>query len=117
MIQADTKIAHLESLAQADPGPSWKTLLSTAARCMPQDLWLDKITAGSNGQVTLQGNSYTEATIYEFVGYLESAPGWSQVALEGSWPAAGRMGRTTKFDVRCEFGDCSDDNEGRTGND
>ena len=117
MIQADVKIAHLESLARADRGPSWETLLSTVAQCMPKDLWMDKITAGSDGQVTLNGSSYAEATIYEFVGYLESAPAWSQVALEGTWPAAGRMGRTTKFDIECKFSGYSDGSEELTSND
>lgn len=117
MIQVDTKIAHLESLAEADRGPSWGTLLSTVAQCMPKDLWMDKITANSKGQVTFNGSSYSEATIYEFVGYLESVSIWSQVALEGTWPAVGRMGRTTKFDVQCEFSGSSDRSEGLSSND
>ena len=101
--EADTKIELLEALGDADDGMSWNTMLATLARCMPRDLWLDRVTVEKDNQVTLAGNSYREGTIYDFVNNLEPAPGWSQAAIEGTWPAATKSGRMTKFDIQCKF--------------
>ena len=101
--EADTKIELLESLGESDDGMSWKTMLSTLAKCMPQDLWLDKVTADRNGQVALGGSSLREGTIYDFVSNLEPAPGWSQAAIEGTWPASAKLGPMTRFDIQCKF--------------
>ncbi len=103
MAEADAKIDLLEALGDADDGMTWNTMLWTLARCMPRDLWLDRVTVDKNHQVTLAGNSYREATIYDFVSNLEPAPGWSQAAIEGTWPAATKAGRMTKFDLQCKF--------------
>ncbi len=109
--EIETKSAHLQALADAVSGAWRETMLSTVARCMPEEIWLDRITIDSQGKVTLTGNSYLEATIYQFVDYLKRSPGWSYVALEGTWPASTRSGRTTKFDIQCEFDARTDDNE------
>ena len=101
--EADTKIELLEALGDADDGMSWNTMLSTLARCMPRDLWLERVTVDKNNRVTMAGNSYREGTIYDFVNNLEPAPGWSQAAIEGTWPAATKSGRMTKFDIQCKF--------------
>ena len=104
--QADTKIDLLAALRESDDGVPWETMLSTLAKCMPRDLWLDSVTIDRNGQVALGGSSFREATIYDFVSNLEPAPGWSRPAIEGTWPASTNLGRTTKFDIQCEFDVC-----------
>jgi len=103
MAEADTKIGLLEALVESYDGVSWGTALSTLAKCMPQDLWLDRVTIDRSGQVTLDGSSFREGTIHEFVSNLEPAPGWSRPAIEGTQPASTNLGATTKFDIQCEF--------------
>ena len=70
---------------------------------LPQDLWLEKITVDRSGQVALGGSSLREGTIYNFVGNLEPAPGWSQAAIEGTSPASTKFGPMTRFDIQCKF--------------
>ncbi len=103
MTIAETKAAHLRAIAEESAVPPWGDVLGILARCMPEDLWLERIMADSQGKVALTGNSYAEATIYQFGSYLESSPQWSYVTVEGTWPASTRLGRTTKFDIQCEF--------------
>jgi type IV pilus assembly PilN-like protein len=103
MAEADTKIDLLEALGDSDDGISWKTMLSTLAKCMPQDLWLDKVTIDRSGQVALGGSSFREGTIHDFVSNLEPAPGWSQPAIEGTQSASSKLGPTTRFDIQCKF--------------
>ena len=103
MAEADTKIELLEALAESNGRASWQTVLSTLAKCMPQDLWLDTVTIDQSGQVALAGSSFREGTIYDFVANLEPAPGWSRPAVEGIWPASNNLGPTTRFDIQCKF--------------
>jgi len=111
MTEADTKAAHLRTIAKEATVPPWEEILTIVARCMPEDVWLEKIAADSQGKVALTGNSYREATIYEFGTHLESSPGWSYVTVEGTWPASTRLGRMTKFDIQCKFDDPVNDSE------
>lgn len=110
----DAKTSCLQAIADGVSGQAWETMISRVARCMPEDLWLDKMTADHEGKVRLTGNSYREAAIYEFVDHLGPSPGWSHVAVEGIWPASTRVGQTTKFDVQCKFGVRNDDSGERS---
>ncbi|NQU20726.1 MAG: PilN domain-containing protein [Candidatus Nealsonbacteria bacterium] len=115
--EAETKTTHLRTIAKEATVPPWGEVLAFVARCMPNDLWLDKIVADCDGKVALTGNSYREATIYEFGSYLESSPGWSYVTVEGTWPASTQLGRTTKFDIQCKFDDPANGSEELNRND
>ncbi len=70
---------------------------------MPQEVWLERITADLQGKVTLDGNSLSQAMVYEFGKHLKESPGWSYVTVEGTWDANASMGRTTKFAIECEI--------------
>ncbi len=111
MTEVETKAAHLRAIAIEATVPPWQELLAIVARCMPEDVWLERMVADSQGKVALTGNSYREATIYQFGSYLESSPGWSHVTVEGTWPASSQLGRMTKFDIQCKFDDPANDNE------
>lgn len=109
MTEANTKIALLEALDESGERVSWEMMLSSLAKCMPQDLWLDRVTIERSGQVALGGSSLREGTVYDFVSNLEPAPGWSQPAIEGTWPVSGKLGPTTKFDIQCKFDACPEE--------
>jgi hypothetical protein len=111
MAEAETKAAHLRTIAQETAITPWDEVLAIVARCMPEGVWLEKIAADSLGKVALTGNSFRETTIYQFGGYLESSPGWSYVTVEGTWPASTRLGRMTKFDIQCKLDDSLDNSE------
>lgn len=111
MTEAETKAAHLLAIAEEGTVPAWGEVLAIVARCMPDDVWLEKIAADSQGTVAMTGNSYGESTVYQFGNYLESSPGWSSVTVEGTWPASTRLGRTTKFEIQCKFDDRVNDSE------
>lgn len=115
--EAETKSAHLRTIAADANVAPWEELLAMVGRCMPEDVWLEKITADSQGKVAMSGNSFREATVYQFGSYLQSSPGWSHVTVEGTWPVSSALGRTTKFDIQCEFDDPANSNEEPSRND
>ncbi len=117
MSEVEAKAAHLRAIAKEAAIPAWGQILADVARCMPEDVWLEKVAADSQGEVSLTGNSYGEATIYQFGNYLKSSPGVSYVTVEGTWPASTRLGRTTKFDFQCKFDDPANGSEGLDGGD
>ena len=49
---------------------------------MPSDVWLSQLEVTDRTTVRLHGASYLEAGVYDFVRWLEQAPGFAEVALK-----------------------------------
>ena len=74
-------------------------VVATIGRCIPDDVWLDRLTVDNDGAVALAGESFADTGIYEFVRWLDKAPGLNQVALRGTRETQTVSGPTTNFDI------------------
>lgn len=99
LLSSEKKLTQLQRLNERAPNANMIGLLDAVSGCMPQDVWLERLTVKDLMTARIAGASYTEPSIYDFVGYLESAPNLSKVALEGTGASHSAAGPTTSFDL------------------
>jgi hypothetical protein len=102
------KLTELEYLAAQLPSELGDDLIKRLAGCMPSDVWLSRLEVVDRSTVRLQGSSYLEAGVYDFVRWLEQAPGLSEVALKGTSPASSSAGPTTSFELEVSLAEWED---------
>jgi hypothetical protein len=100
-----TKLKHLGTLAEQLDGEVGTAVVTRIANCMPSDVWLDRLELVDLEFAQLRGASIVEAGIYDFVGWLELAPGLEETALRGTSPASSPLGPITGFDIEIKLGE------------
>jgi hypothetical protein len=108
LMAAKVKLTQLEKLAAKLPDEVGDTLVSRLAGCMPSDVWLSKVEIVDGAIIRLHGASYQEAGVYDFVRWLEQAPGLTEVALKGTSPSSSATGPTTSFELELTLSDGGD---------
>jgi hypothetical protein len=108
LMAAKVKLTQLEKLAAKLPGELGDTLVSRLAGCMPSDVWLSKVEIVDREKIRLHGASYQEAGVYDFVRWLEQAPGLTEVALKGTSPSSSATGPTTSFELELTLAESND---------
>jgi Tfp pilus assembly protein PilN len=99
LLASKSKLAQLEKLAALLPAELGDDLIKRLAACMPSDVWLSRLEVVDCSTIRLQGSSYLEAGVYDFVRWLEQAPGLAEVALKGTAAASSIAGPTTSFEL------------------
>lgn len=98
------KLLQLNKLDEKlDPPPTAETL-RRIAHCMPSDVWLTSLIMGADQTLALRGSSFLETGIFDFVRWLEQAPGFEHVALRGTKSGHSQAGPTVDFDVQLVLG-------------
>ncbi|HEX6962389.1 MAG TPA: PilN domain-containing protein [Lacipirellula sp.] len=105
LLASKAKLIQLEKLASQLPGQLGDDLLRRLAGCMPSDVWLNRLEIADRATIRLQGASYLEAGVYDFVHWLEQAPSFAEVALKGTSPGMSPSGPTTSFDLEVNLGE------------
>jgi Tfp pilus assembly protein PilN len=101
---SQAKLVQLNKLAaQLNPPPTAETL-RRIAHCMPSDVWLTSLTFHDENSLALRGSSFLETGIFDFVRWLELAPGFEHVALRGTKSGQSQAGPTVDFDVQLKLG-------------
>jgi hypothetical protein len=99
LLASKTKLTQLEKLAAQLPSDLGNALVLRLAGCMPSDVWLSRLEVTDSLTVKLHGASYLEAGVYDFVRWLEQAPGLAEVALKSTSPSSSANGPTTNFEL------------------
>lgn len=110
LTDTEARLTQLRALAQQLPQPHLCQVLDHIAQSMPQDIWLDRLRFDDGHVAMLNGASYTEAGVYDFVSYLKEVPELKDIALEGTEVGQGFNGPTTNFNLRLTVA-CSVDQE------
>ena len=79
---SEAKLDQLNQLASKLPPGLGDDAIRRLGACMPGDVWLSQLIVTDRTQAHLQGASYLEAGVYDFVHWLEQAPGFKEVALK-----------------------------------
>jgi hypothetical protein len=105
LVAAEEKLQQLQKLEQKLPQPNWQQLFTRVSQCMPDDVWLDRVTIRDGQFATLGGASYTDGGVYDFVNYLKQVPDIAEIALEGTGASQNESGPTTTFDLKATLAD------------
>jgi hypothetical protein len=108
LMASKSKLVQLEKLAGQLPTELGDDLIKRLAACMPSDVWLSRLEVVDRSTIRLQGSSYLEAGVYDFVRWLEQSPGLTEVALKGTAPASSVAGPTTSFELEVTLGESID---------
>jgi Tfp pilus assembly protein PilN len=103
--RADAKIEHLRTIDDGILLPPWNEVLATVGQCMPEGVWLEKVTANGKGVVSLAGNSLDDQSIFQLAHHLEPSPMMSRVVIEQTQAIEGKNGWVTKFDIQLKLDD------------
>ncbi len=105
LITTDSKLTQLNRLAEKlHPLPVYD-VIRWVGHCMPSDVWLSKLVIDEAHGIKLDGLSYLEAGVFDFVRWLEQSPHFSDVALRSTRPGQAPSGPAINFDVELKFGD------------
>lgn len=99
------KLDQLNKLALQLPPTPTADVLRRIAQCMPSDVWLTSLSLNENQSMALKGSSFLEAGVFDFVRWLELAPGFDNVALRGTKSGQSGAGPAVDFDVELILGD------------
>ena len=102
---SEAKLAQLDKLAAQLISPPTADVLRRIAHCMPSDVWLNSLIISEENTLALKGSSFLEAGVFDFVRWLELAPGIDNVALRGTQSGQSASGPTVDFDVELVLGD------------
>lgn len=100
MIAAGEKLERLKALSEGVEKANLAQLLAEVGGCLPDDVWLERLTLTDVASARVAGASYSESGVYEFVRHMNAAPRFDQVALEGTGFKNTREGPATSFDVK-----------------
>lgn len=102
---ARAKLLELDTLAKQLSPRIGGDLVGRLARCMPGDVWLHRLEISDRERIRLEGASYLEAGVYDFVRWLEEAPGMQEVALKRTNASSSTSGPTTSFELEITLGE------------
>jgi hypothetical protein len=108
LVASSAKLEQLGKLASRLPPTMGDGAIHRLGACMPADVWLSQLTLTDGTQARLQGASYLEAGVYDFVRWLELAPGFNEVALKRTAAATNATGPTTSFELEVTMGKNND---------
>jgi hypothetical protein len=106
----EAKLLELQQLADRLPAGLGSDSIRRLAACMPSDVWLSSLAVTDRTTARLQGLSYLEAGVYDFVRWLELAPGFNDVALKRTTPATSPSGPATGFELELAIADGAEAN-------
>jgi Tfp pilus assembly protein PilN len=99
------KLIQLTTLAGHLVPPPTADVLRRIARCMPSDVWLTSLNLNEDKTMALKGTSFLETGVFDFVRWLELAPGIDNVALRGTKTGQSQSGLAVDFDVELNLSD------------
>jgi hypothetical protein len=103
LIAADAKLRSLMQLKRSLPRPELERFVQGVGQCLPNDVWLERLTIADGKDSAISGAGFTDSGVYEFVGHLEKLPGASSVALQETGVRQSPEGPSTSFSMKAQF--------------
>lgn len=100
-----SKLIQLNALADGLHSLPAGKVVARIGHCMPSDVWLSRLSMEDMKTIKLNGASYLEAGVFDFVNWLEQAPGFEDVALRSTRPGQSAAGPAIDFNVELNLGD------------
>ena len=100
-----SKLVQLKALADQVHSLPADAIVARLGHCMPSDVWLNRLEINNMKTIQLTGASYLEAGVFDFVNWLDQAPGFEDVALRSTRPGQSASGPAIDFTVELNLGD------------
>jgi hypothetical protein len=101
---ASSKLAEMDKLAEQLPPEIGDEVVRRIGTCMPTDVWLTNLELADGKTANVEGASFLEAGVYDFVNWLKAAPGFADVAINRTSPGASPSGPVTNFLLELSLG-------------
>ncbi len=105
LLRSERKLSQLEHLADGLHAVPANDVLNRIGQCMPNDVWLQQLEINDMQSVQISGASFMEAGVYDFVRWLEQAPGLNEVALQATQAGNSQAGPTVNFGLVLSLAD------------
>ncbi len=105
LVGSEAKLEQLQALAARLPIGLGDDVIRRCGQCLPSDVWLTQLEITDRNAAQINGASFLESGVYDYVKWLQQAPGVAEVALRRTQPAAGISGPTTNFELELTFGE------------
>ncbi len=102
---AKSKLVQLTTLAESVHSLPAGEIVARLGHCMPSDVWLNRLEISGMKTIQITGASYLEAGVFDFVNWLDQAPGFEDVALRSTRPGQSATGPAIDFTVELNLGD------------
>jgi len=102
---AESKLSELNLLAKGLHSLPAGEIVARIGHCMPIDVWLSRLEISEMKTIELSGASYLETGVFDFVGWLDLAPGFEDVALRSTRPGQSASGPAIDFSIELNLGD------------
>jgi len=99
------KLAQIKVLANGMQAWPSAGIVARIGHCMPSDVWLSRLTIEDMHSLHINGSSYLEAGVFDFVRWLELAPAFEDVALKGTKAGQSSTGPVIDFNVELNLSD------------
>ena len=100
-----SKLVQLRALAEKVQALPAGEVIARIGHCMPSDVWLHNLSIDGMQKIQITGASYLEAVVFDFVNWLDQAPGFEDVALRSTQPGQSAAGPAIDFNVELNIGD------------
>ncbi len=97
--QTTRLLAGYRELEARLPRRNWDGFLAVVAKCLPEDVWLERLAVKDGNLVSLSGAGFGDTGVYEFVHWLEKVPGFESVTLRATNAIRSTAGPATGFDL------------------
>lgn len=104
LLSAEKQLQSLGQLAGGLPTTELPKIVSDIGHCLPDDVWLERLTVQDSADASLLGAGFSESGVYEFVGNLERAPSAGSVSLQETGARQDQEGPVTSFNLTATFG-------------
>ncbi len=110
LVRSETKSKEMKTLAAGLHALPASAVLERLGHCMPNDVWLQKLQIDDMQVLQLTGITFQETGVYDFVRWLERAPGFKEVALLGTRSSRTETGPAVGFELELSLKNLSTEN-------
>jgi len=107
---ARERIGYLNGIKSKLSNPPWHELSTSIGQCLSDDTWVQFLHADSGGHVVLNGVSYSEKGLFDFMHWLRKHPEIDHVALHSTNPITDQSQRSIQFHIECDLAGSSSPN-------
>ncbi|QDS99362.1 PilN domain-containing protein [Adhaeretor mobilis] len=108
LMSSQAKLTEIKTVAEQLGKPLGSHLIEQLGNCMPGDVWLSHLNVTNGTAVQIQGSSFLEAGVYDFVHWLEQSPAFAEVALKSTSAGSSKSGPITGFNLELDVAKFND---------
>jgi len=111
LVQARNRLVTYQAVAQKLDQHDLGYWMKSLSQVLPTETWLTLVEVDSGGNLKLEGNSFDESGIFDYVDQLQQLPFVQRASLGGTIPTNTRVGQAIKFTIRCDLDESANDEE------